>query len=97
MKNSKLEQSDDAESNPAGSKPLRFRGIVIRIFVGVGAVLTSAFFLIPVAASSESPANFDVQVVLGGNTKERGEISECLWLKYPTTIIVTGDAGYTIQ
>ncbi len=52
---------------------------------------------VPVTVAGGPPGDFDVQVVLGGNTRERAEISHRLWLRRRTPVIVTGDGGYTIQ
>jgi len=32
-----------------------------------------------------------MQVVLGGNTRERSDASYALWLRHPTPVLVTGD------
>ena len=35
-----------------------------------------------------------MQVVLGGNTRERSDACYALWLRHPTPVLVTGDDNY---
>lgn len=64
---------------------------------GIALMAGGVFFSIPVEVVSDPPPAFDIQIVLGGNTRERSEISEQLWEQHPTPILVTGDGGYTLD
>ena len=52
------------------------------------------FFSIPITRSDDAGSDFDIQVVLGGNTRERSDVSHALWLRHPTPILVTGGLDY---
>ena len=69
-------------------RPLWF---VATVIAGV-AVL--AFLAIPVSVMDSEIEVFEMQVVLGGNSRERSEISAALWREQPTPIIVSGDGGW---
>jgi len=58
---------------------------------GPGIIGSMLFFSIPVSCDSPSVDDFEIQVVLGGNTRERAEISHALWQRHPTPILITGD------
>lgn len=78
--------------------PMRRKLISFTVLLG-GLFLLGALvlFIIPIEVTEEIPEEFDVQVVLGGNTRERAAISYRLWQRHNTTVIVTGDGGYTIE
>ncbi len=61
---------------------------------GLGIIGTAIFFTIPVSRPDDAGTAFDIQVVLGGNTRERSEVCLALWRKHPTPILVTGDLDY---
>ncbi len=65
----------------------------LTILGGFALLIVFAFFSIPVSHTNEVPEDFDMQVVLGGNTRERSEVSHALWLRHRTPILVTGDGG----
>ncbi|MCX6879267.1 MAG: YdcF family protein [Verrucomicrobia bacterium] len=52
------------------------------------------FQSIPISRSNDAAADFDMQVVLGGNTRERSDVCHELWLRHPTPILVTGDDNF---
>ena len=54
----------------------------------------AVFQSIPISGPDNAGPDFDMQVVLGGNTRERSEVSHALWLRHPTLILVTGDGNY---
>ena len=58
--------------------------------LGFGLLLAS----IPVSRMNDSGTDFEMQVVLGGNTRERSEACHALWLQHPTPILVTGDEDF---
>lgn len=61
---------------------------------GLGIIGTLTFFTIPVSRPDDAGMDFDMQVVLGGNTRERSEVCLALWQKHPTPILVTGDLDF---
>jgi len=63
---------------------------ILAAFVGLIAIFQS----IPVSRPNDVGTEFDIQVVLGGNTKERSDVCYALWLRHPTPILVTGDEDY---
>jgi uncharacterized SAM-binding protein YcdF (DUF218 family) len=67
-----------------------------RIAWMVGPVIIAGivFSSIPVSRPDDGGTDFDMQVVLGGNTRERSEVCQALWLQHPTPILVTGDGNY---
>lgn len=60
-------------------------------------VMFAGLTTIPVKVTSQVPEEFDVQIVLGGDTYERSRMSYLLWKQMPGPLIVTGDLGYTIR
>jgi uncharacterized SAM-binding protein YcdF (DUF218 family) len=58
--------------------------------LGFGLLLMS----IPVSRVDDGGNDFEMQVVLGGNSRKRSEVSHQLWLRHPTPILVTGDANF---
>jgi uncharacterized SAM-binding protein YcdF (DUF218 family) len=60
--------------------------------IGLGVV--AGFLSIPVVRADDPGTTFEIQVVLGGNTRERSTVSHELWLRHPTPILVTGDGEY---
>lgn len=46
---------------------------------------------VPVSRPDDGAMDFDIQVVLGGNTRERSDVCHELWKKHRTPILVTGD------
>ncbi len=69
--------------------------MILLALVGIAGCI-AGFQLIPVSRPDDVTLDFDMQVVLGGNTVERSAVSYGLWLQHPTPILVTGDEG-TIQ
>ncbi len=66
--------------------------MLLLALVGIAGCI-AGFQLIPVSRPNDVTLNFDLQVVLGGNTMERSAVSYGLWLQHPTPILVTGDEG----
>lgn len=64
---------------------------------GLGIIGTIIFFTIPVSRPDDGGKDFDMQVVLGGNTRERSGISRVLWSRHPTPVLVTGDDGLIVS
>lgn len=69
----------------------RFKWVVLAVLLAGGGI--SAFQAVPISRPDDVTMNFDMQVVLGGNTVERSAVSHALWLQHPTPILVTGDEG----
>lgn len=59
--------------------------------VGIGLLALALFGSIPVSRPDDNGTDFDMQVVLGGNTRERSDVSYNLWKRHRTPILVTGD------
>lgn len=64
---------------------------VILIAAAPALLLLVLFMWVPVSRPDDAGESFDIQVVLGGNTRERSEVSFLLWQRHRTPILVTGD------
>ena len=69
------------------SKLLTILAAILVLGIPAGIVFQS----IPISRPNDAGTDFEMLVVLGGNTRERSDVSYALWLRHPTPILVTGD------
>jgi uncharacterized SAM-binding protein YcdF (DUF218 family) len=56
-----------------------------------------SFVAIPVSIADSGGTAFEMQLVLGGNSRKRSEISVALWRELQTPILVSGDGGAIME
>lgn len=72
---------------------MHMRRMILWLAMMAGFLLLAigVFSTIPVSRPNDAPEDFDIQVVLGGNTHQRSVVSHALWLRHRTPILITGD------